>query len=294
MSLLVTGATGFIGRHFVKDVQVKRLVVREFCPELARYEQYIIKDIVQCPDDGLIFEGCDTVMYFAGIAHEALSNATDDRIDKVNHQAVCDFARLAASYGIKRFVFLSSTIVYGITTSSSPISEKTSVFPNNTASRAKIECEQNLLEISQSCDMEVVIIRSPLVYGEGVKGNLFRLIKWIEKATFLPFGRVRNKRHYISVENLVKTLENFTCLSFPVSNEIFVVADRDAISTKELVERLAIIQKKNIKNLPIPIVFFKLASLLLGKKSEFELIFGDLTIDSGKYRKRLSERVKND
>ncbi|MGY3685359.1 NAD-dependent epimerase/dehydratase family protein [Vibrio coralliilyticus] len=288
MSFLVTGATGFIGRHFVKNSQVERLIVRKFCSDLAHFDQYVIPDISQCPDDAGMFAGCDTVIYLAGIAHEALSTASDERIDSVNNQAVCDFTRLAAKHGIKRIVFLSSTIVHGLTASSTPISEQTPVFAASVSSKAKIECERKLLEISQSCDIEVVIIRSPLVYGEGVKGNLLSLLKLIDRTRFTPFGRTINRRHYISIENLVAVLKN-AARQPHISNDIFVVSDELPLSTKELVERLAFHNNKAVTHVPIPVALFKLASALLGKSNLFEQIFGDYIIDAGKYKKLFSK-----
>lgn len=292
MSFLVTGATGFIGRHFVKNVQVKRLVVRKFCSELEQFDQYVLPDISQCPDDEGIFTGCNTVIYLAGLAHESLSIASDEHVDSVNNKAVCDFARLAAKRGVKRFVFLSSTIVYGLTTSSSPVSEQTPVFVTSSASKAKIECERTLLELSQSYDIEVVIIRSPLVYGEGVKGNLLSLTKLIEKTRFLPFGRATNKRHYISVEKLVAIIED-AARQPQISNDIFVVSDEEPLSTKELVERLALLKSKPVTHLPIPVVLFKLASVLLGRRKLFEQTFGDYIIDAGKHKRLFSKSLQS-
>ncbi|MDD1792377.1 NAD-dependent epimerase/dehydratase family protein [Enterovibrio sp. ZSDZ42] len=287
MSILVTGATGFIGKHILDQHHVKRIVVRTHQPNIEHAEQYVVNDICQCPDDPELFEGCDTVIYLAGIAHEALSEVDDVRVNDVNNLAVISFAKRAAKYGIKRFIFLSSTIVHGMASTKDVVSELTPTNPKDTASNAKFLCEQSLLKLNDTQDIEIVIVRSPLVYGEGVKGNLKILMKLVQKAHFLPFGCANNSRHYISVESLTKALTNIATIE-KLEENIYLVADDNSLSTKELINWMAKRQNKSIVQLPIPKALFKLIAKLSRKQKMYEQIFGDFVVSTARY-KQLSQ-----
>ncbi|MBM7037708.1 NAD-dependent epimerase/dehydratase family protein [Vibrio ulleungensis] len=289
MSILLTGATGFIGRHYIEHNPVSRIVVRERCDDLNHIEQHVVEDMSQCPDDAAMFSGCDTVVYLAGIAHNALSSASDAQISQVNHHAVISFAQRAAKHGIKRFIFLSSTIVYGVGASALPIDENTPAHPTDAAAMAKYHCERDLLALSDNKVIEVVIVRSPLVYGEGVKGNLARLIKLGARVPVLPFGSSKALRHYIDVKTLVKALDGFAHYEH-VDGETYLVADSEPLSLPRLIDVLLAPANKTVLHLPVPVGLFKMAAGLTNNKQMYQLLFNDFALDTKKYTSLLERQ----
>ncbi len=277
-SILVTGATGFIGSHFLQgNNDVKRVLVRKENASLVGVEQYVLDDVINF-NDPKIFDGCDTVVYLAGIAHDELRNVDDARINEVNNVSVINFAKVAAENGINQFIYLSSTIVYGLA-SSSFVNEETKLLPNDSAALAKAQCEKALATISDTTRMNVVILRSPLVYGMNVKGNLGTLIDLVSQLRFSPFGLVNNKRHFISVDNLVNVINRVAEPCEHNTSGVYLVSDAHPLSTKELVDELFL--PKKVYHIPIPLALFKL--LCINKEKLYKQLFSDYIIDSNKY-----------
>jgi nucleoside-diphosphate-sugar epimerase len=147
-------------------------------------------------------------------------------------------AKQAVESGVRRFIFVSSIKVNGEQTSKHPFTVNDKPNPQDPYAISKLEAENALREISEQSPMEIIIIRPPLVYGQGVRGNYQRLIRLVELGVPLPFASIKNKRSLISLENLVQILAKAT--THPaVANQTLLVSDGEDLSTPQLIEKIA-------------------------------------------------------
>ena len=138
-----------------------------------------------------------------------------------------------------------------------------------------------MFDWAKSTGMEVVVIRPPLVYGPGVKGNFLRMIQWVRKGMPLPLGAVNNKRSLIALDNLVSFIVH--CIGHPkAGNEVFLVSDGEDVSTTELLQRVAKAFGKRPRLIPVPVRVMSFVAGLVGKKDVANRLFGSLQVDSSK------------
>lgn len=234
-----------------------------------------------------VLSDCDVVVHSAARAHITREGFSEPLSEyrKVNRDATLVLARLAAEAGVKRFVYISSIGVNG-NQNIYPFSEIDKPDPHDPYSISKFEAEQGLVSLVKETDMEVVIIRPPLVYGPGAPGNFARLVKWVKKGVPLPLGLVSNKRSLVALDNLVDFI--VLCadreLSPKAANEVFMISDDEDISTSELLSNVANAYNVKSRLLPIPVGIMKYAAKLLGKSELANRLFGNLQIDSSKAR----------
>lgn len=159
--------------------------------------------------------------------------------------------------------------------------------PHDEYATSKWEAEQGLMALARETGMEVVIIRPPLVYGPGVKGNFASMLHWVKKGIPLPLGAVQNnRRSLVALDNLVDLI--VTCLEHPkAANEIFLVSDGEDLSTRELLKRIARAYGKPVRLIPVPVSIMQFVAWLLGKQGVSDRLFGSLQVDSSKAREVL-------
>ncbi len=284
--ILLTGATGFIGRSYVENETQRplRCVVRSDS-EFEHDDCFTIESLSATSDWTGAFEGVDVVIHLAGLAHSYSKN--DSELHEVNCLATLNFARQAAAGGVKRFVFVSTIGVNGNSTQGSPVDESSAVEPCSLYAESKYCAERGLWRIAEDTGLEVVVVRPPLVYGAKASGNFKKLIKLVRILPWLPFGAVENRRSLISVRNLVNFL--YHCAVHPkAGGEVFVVADGAPLSIKEITSKLAVGMQKEKLQLPIPVLFISVVAVLVGKKVQAQQLLGDLEVDSTKARSLLS------
>lgn len=294
--ILVTGATGFVGSKFVSSIldrggSVKALVRNrtETLPEAV--EQVEIGDLSLFSEviNQNIFVDVQVVIHAAARVHmmNDVSKNPLDEFRKVNTQATLQLARNAAESGVKRFVFLSSIKVNGEDTSSNhPFSPDDKFVPTDPYGLSKYEAEQGLIALAEETEMEVVIIRPPLVYGPGVRANFASMLKWVYKQVPLPLGAVNNKRSLVALENLVDFM--IFCTDYKktpdAKNEVFLISDGEDVSTTQLLRKVAKAFNKKPLLLPIPIFLMTTVANLLGKEDVAKRLFSSLQVDSSKAR----------
>lgn len=293
--ILVTGATGFVGPALVEELaraghQV-RVALRRDAPVLPGVEYTITGGIGPETDWRPALIGVGTVVHLAARAHvgdtgpDALA-----RFRQVNSLGTKRLAEAAAASGVRRFVFLSSVKAMGESSPPGrPLSEVDLARPEDAYGRSKREGETALLDVAAGCGMEPVILRAPLVYGPGVKGNFLRLLRLVDRGLPLPVGAVANRRSLVARANLVCALRQ--CVEAEAAaGQIFLVADGEDLSTPELVRRLARALGKTPRLLPVPSVVLRTAGRLAGRPAELARLTGDLAIDASLIRARLGWR----
>ena len=234
-------------------------------------------------------EGFECVIHLAGRTYKKNRSkiSSYSKYFKDNVEETLKLAELCNKASVKRFIFMSSIKVNGESTRNRiPFYEKDIPNPQDYYALSKLEAELGLLKIAKGSKMEIVIVRPPLIYGEGVKGYFKNILELIKLRIPLPFGSfVDNRRNYIYLENLLNFIE--ILIHHPkAGNEIFVCSDDTEISTANLLKELSYgMHKKNyILNVPR---FFFLFTYLIGKGHIYKKLKESLVIDNSKSSKLL-------
>ena len=306
MKILVTGATGFLGKASVTDLLSEPYVIKAFVRQSSSelplsVKQVVVGDLSELAlgdSSGFLreaFNGVDVVVHAAARVHVMSDDASNPLTEfrKVNRDATLVLARLAAESGVKRFVFLSSIKVNGEMTRPGHLFTPDDVHvPDDPYGLSKYEAEQGLLALAQETGMEVVIIRPPLVYGPGVKANFASMLKWMGKPVLLPFGAIHNQRSLVALDNLVSFIS--LCAdrekSPQAANQVFLISDGEDVSTTQLLRKVG--QALNLQSpsgikawlVPVPVSIMTFFAKLLGKGDMANRLFGSLQVDSSKAR----------
>lgn len=290
MRVLVTGANGFVGRALCPHLVA---LGHEVVPVVRRQSSIADEVIVHGAESWITaLKGCDSVIHLAARAHVMRDLERDPlqafRAD--NADTTIELAKRAVETGVRRFVFMSTIKVNGEETAPGcSFSHDDPVDPKDPYAISKWEAEQGLLEMAKSTGLEVVIIRPPLVYGPGVKGNFATLIKWVKNGIPLPLGAISNRRSMIALDNLV----NFTALCADIQaspnakGQVFLVSDGEDVSTAELLRKVAKAYRCNSRLLRVPEGLMCMAARWMGKTSIADRLFGSLVIDDSKARQIL-------
>ncbi|MDE1335099.1 UDP-glucose 4-epimerase family protein [Vibrio aestuarianus] len=283
MTILVTGASGFIGSKLLEQLPADgTLSLGRDKPERQPSEKFFRLEINNDTDYSVALSGVGVVIHLAARVHvmnDAVSNPLEE-YREVNTRGTVNLARQAASAGVKRFVFVSSIKVNGEGTLQGKLFTSADAHaPEDDYGLSKAEAEQQLIELGQETGMEVVIIRPTLVYGPGVKANFASLMNLVSKGIPLPFGCINdNRRSLVSVDNLVDLI--VTCIDHPnAANETFLVSDDQDVSTSEMVAQMAKALGKPQWQLPVPKWCYKLAGKALGKQDVIDRLLGSLQVD---------------
>ncbi len=290
MKVLVTGANGFVGSAL--------------CPRLAelgyevipvvRRQSNIANEVIvhDAASWKAALNGCDSVIHLAARAHVMQDQERNPlqafRVSNVD--TTIELAKRAVEAGVRRFVFMSTIKVNGEETAPGcSFSPEDLTEPKDPYAISKWEAEQGLFEIAKKIGLELVIIRPPLVYGPGVKGNLATLIKWVKNGVPLPFGALRNRRSMIGLDNLL----SFTVLCADVARsanakgQVFLISDGEDVSTAELLRRVAKAYGCKSRMFSVPVDLMRLAARCTGKSSLADRLFGSLVVDDSKARQML-------
>ena len=291
--IMVTGANGFVGQLLCADALAHGLevcgVTRRSGVSLPNVKNVVVSNINSKSDWTFALEGCDVVVHLAARVH-VMRDTADDPLAEFRHVNVGGtehLARSAAAAGVRRFVYVSSIKVNGEEThNGEAYSEQSEPAPKDPYGISKWEAEQALHRVAKETGLEVVIVRLPLVYGAGVKGNFAQMISVVVKGVPLPFASVNNKRSLIYVKNLTDAL--MLCATHPAAaGNTYLVSDGEDVSTSDLLRKLAVAMGKKSRLFSCPVVLLKLAAKIFRKSDQVGRLLGSLQVDSSKIRREL-------
>jgi len=301
MKVLVTGGTGFIGQALLRRMQADglyrlRVAVRSPNASLPdEADMILVVGLSPQADWQAAVAGVDMIVHTAARVHVMRDQANDplEEYRRVNVSGMLCLARQAAEAGVRRFVYISSIKVNGEQTPpGQPFRADDRAAPEDAYGISKMEAEQGLLALARETGLEVVIIRPPLVYGPGVKGNFAVMMRWVEKGVPLPLGAIRhNRRSLVALDNLVDLI--MTCMEHPAAaNEVFLAGDGNDLSTAELLRKLARAMDRPARLIPVPQGVLEAALKALGKGELAKRLCGSLQVDISKARDLLGWEPK--
>lgn len=287
--ILVTGASGFVGGALCASL-VNHSPLRISVRDKSKTELFANVDIFEAsisPDQdwtSALF-GVSVVVHCAARVHVMSEEVADPLFEfrRVNVDGTLNLARQASEAGVRRFVFISSIKVNGECTDlGHPFTADQIPVPSDPYGVSKHEAEMGLRALSEETGMEVVIIRSPLVYGPGVKANFLSMMNWLRRGIPLPLGGVtKNRRSFVFIDNLVSLI--IACINHPAAaNQTFLVSDDEDLSTAGLLDRMALALGCPSKLITIPTALITIGARLIGRSDISQRLCGSLQVDINK------------
>jgi UDP-glucose 4-epimerase len=278
--VLVTGASGFLGRHLVRFLDNNGLTIRAAArkpadisssPAVAAVE---MPDLMHEPDWQPLLTGVETVIHLAGIAHRT---ASDEEHDRGNHRAVRSLSEAARQCGVQHLVFVSSIAAQTGPSSNVVLDETSAPAPTTAYGRAKLAAE----EAVRASGVPFTILRPVVVHGEDAKGNYATVAKVARMPLPLPFGALTNRRSMLSIDNFNAAI--LTTITIPAArNEIFVVADPRPVTIGDVVSDIRARMNRAPWLLPVPPALLEAALRIAGKHPLWEHLNGSMIVDSAK------------
>ena len=293
--VLVTGANGFVGGHVCKRLAhggvdvVGTVQCSESVSKLPHEFQPIVTgDICADFDWSSALDGVDAVVHLAARTHVVRDRTRDplSAYRRVNVAGTKNLLSACKAANVSRFLFLSSIKAVG-EGASVRYSESTICKPADAYGISKRETELCIAELTRETSTKPIIIRSPLVYGPGVRGNFCSLMKLIDRGLPLPVASVRNSRSVIFVDNLADAIAS--TLTHPAAiGETFHVADDRPISTPELIGQIAVMLQRRQRMFACPVSALTFAARLLKQSGRAKRLTGSLTVSTEKIHRLLA------
>lgn len=263
--LLITGARGFVGQLFCAKNK----------------DRYIIKTVslqnIKVKD--LDLSNVDVILHLAGIAHR-MEKTDDSLYYDVNYELTKELASAAKAANVGHFLFVSTIKVYG--DEYELLTPDTECRPNDAYGKSKLLAEEALNGL-ESEHFKVSIVRPPLIYGQGVKGNMKKLIALVEKRKYIPFGNINNLRSIVGVDNFVALLDRVIETR---KSGTFLIQDTEPVSTSRLISEISKAKNINVKLISIPRVMrFTIKKIA---PEIYKRLFGSLVVDDSATRNILN------
>lgn len=283
MTLLVTGANGFVGSALCEELRRRGMDWRGAMRQPLTIDEHAVAMPSLAPDADWTrtLDGVDAVIHTAARVHVMRDRASDPLAEfrRANTEGTLAFARQAARAGVKRFVFVSSIKVNGEQTlPGRPFTPEVTQAPSDPYGRSKFEAEEGLKALAAQTGMQVAIVRPPLVYGAGVGANFLSMMRWIARGVPLPLGAIDNRRSLVALDNLVDLL--LTCATHPsAANRVFLVSDGEDLSTTDLLRRLGRALGRPARLLPVPAAALRCSAAVIGRPDIARRLCGSLQVD---------------
>ena len=289
MRILITGADGFVGRALGQHLVDRGFEVTGTVRQLPAEGSCLFPLVETGPIETFsgwdaIFAGKDAIVHLAARVHQA-EDGTFDPYEKINVGATGDLTRAAVRQGVARIVFLSSVKVLG-EESLHPFTESDRPNPADAYGASKLEAERKLGEIAAGSELEIVILRPPIIYGPSVKANFLKLIHLVEKEIPLPFAKISNQRSMLFLGNLVSAIE--ICLMHPAAaGQTFFVADAETVSTPALIKGIASELNVRARLWGVPVALLQFLARLIGRAEEMKRLTSSLVVSTNRIQRSL-------
>lgn len=298
--VLVTGANGFVGTRILEILSLEHYETlaavrqKESLTKFGDIEAFEVGSINASTDWSSCLKDVDVVVHVAARAHVMGEQGMDglDIYRQVNLHGTLALGHEALRQGVKRFIYISSIKAMGEKSSlDKPLSLEAEFHPEDAYGLSKLEAEMALKELTSNSSMELTIIRPPLVYGKGVKGNFASLTKLVLLGFPIPLGGIENKRSLVAIDNLVDLIK--VCINHPkAGNQTFLVSDDDDVSTSKLLRELAYAQNVQLRLFHLPLFVLKTVAKMFNKRSMIDRLYGSLQVDITETKRRLGWQPK--
>ena len=285
---LVTGANGFMGQALCQHLRKKGIQVRGSVRTLEYFKAgediSVVGHLSAQTDWTQALAGVNTIYHLAGTVHQP--EITDSTIYRETiADASLHLAQQAYAAGVQRLVYVSSAHVYS--NSQLPMTEESVKNPLTVYGKAKLAAEEALMQFAQQSNWDIVIVRPPLVYGNGVKANFKNLVNLIKKSMVLPLGCASAKRSFVGIHNLQSFL-HLCGTDAKARNQIFNITDDEDVSVAELCQIIKEIVKKKSYLLAVPNAWMKMVLKIVGKTDVYEKLFEASQLDINHAKKTLN------
>jgi nucleoside-diphosphate-sugar epimerase len=285
--VIVSGANGFVGRALCRAL----IDDGHRVTGLVRRPGGCIDGVIEWVDSSIDYSdtmtawpagiGADCVVHLAARVHVMNDDASDPdaAFRSTNVDGALRLATAAHRHGVPRFVFVSSIKAVAEQSDGEPLREDDPAQPEDAYGRSKRAAEEALIHFGDMSEIDIVIVRPPLVYGPRVRANFLRLMDAVWRGVPLPLGAVEARRSMVYVCNLADALVR--CATDPrAARQCFHVADSDALTVTELVRSLAHHLGKPSRMLPLPASWLRIAGRLTGRSAQVDRLIGDLQVDA--------------
>lgn len=293
--LLVTGASGFVGTALCDQLIDRGYRVSAVLRNSSKFnnrdcEIFNMHCLSANTDWTNTLNGVTTVIHLAARVHVMRDDTVNpvEEFRRVNVDGTEHLARSAAESGVKRFVYISSIKVNGeVARDGKKFIEEDWPYPQDPYGISKWESEKVLHRIAEETGLEVVIVRPPLVYGAGVKGNFAQMLKVLATRLPLPFASIENQRSLVYVGNLVDAL--IACATHPAATgQTYLIRDGEDISTPDLLRHLGIAMGRPARLFSFPPSLLTWAAAAVGRAEQLRRLTGSLQVDDAKIRRELN------
>lgn len=281
--VLVTGSNGFVGSHVVPALMQGGWAVRRVLRALSGgVDEVFVEAIGSATDWRAALTDVQAVVHLAARVHRQHEDHEIDLYRDINTEGTLHLARCAANAGVSQFVFISTVLVNGRSNDGRPpFSEEDVLTPRGVYGMSKAAAETGLMALAQDSGMRITVIRPPLIYGAGAKGNFNRLAKAVKLGIPLPFAAIRNQRAFLSVDNLASFILHR--LSQADSRfDVFLLADEEQVSTPEFIRRLAKAEGVSPRLFPMPTPVLSALLRIGGQTEVHESLLGSLELNTSK------------
>ena len=282
--IAVTGAAGFVGGAYCRHAAARGLRLRRFVRLAAAGDGAIAIDLSHADVDALArgLEGVDALVHLAGRAHAMEETASDSAAAYrlANAETTERLAQAAVRAGVQQFIFASTVKVNGeVTPRGRPFRPSDAPVPQDAYARSKLAAERALARIAAGTPMATTVLRLPLVYGPGARGNFRRLVDAVAARRWLPFGAIDNRRSLCGLASLLDAIDAVLDAPRAAAGTHFV-ADADSVSTPALVRAIAAALGVAPRLLPVPVAALRMAGAVLGRRPVIERLTQSLEVDT--------------
>jgi nucleoside-diphosphate-sugar epimerase len=290
--VLVTGATGFLGRAVAEALgRAGHDVLRggRRAPAASGGERWVgYGDVGPATRWDEALAGVDAVVHLAGLAHlfDATAATAARTFTRVNAEGTARLASAAVGAGVRRLILMSSVLVHGEASPGRPFIEADAPAPASPYAHSKLDSERRLVAAARGSALEWVILRPPMVYGPRAAGNFRRLVGLVRSGLPLPLGAATAPRTFIGIDNLADAVVR--CVTDErAANQVFLVGDAETTSTRELINRIATALGRREWTPRVSPALLRAAFRLAGRERDYRRLFDPLELDSSRIRSLL-------